>query len=167
MAEQGEPMRRLWAPWRLPYIENADRSDDCFLCTYPAAGRDTERFILARNDQAFAILNAFPYSNGHVLIAPYNHIADLDELTPEETLAIWDLATRCIGALRKALNPHGHNLGINLGRAAGAGLEGHIHLHIVPRWNGDTNFMATVAETRVIPASLEAMYDRLKEHLRE
>lgn len=155
-------MERLWAPWRLEYIENADRLDGCFLCTFPAEQRDEERLILARSQGAFLILNAYPYANGHLMVAPFRHTGDLGSLTTDEVLDLWTLVTRGIEALRKAYNPHGFNIGVNLGRVAGAGLEDHVHVHIVPRWNGDTNFMPVLADVRIMPASLQATYRRLK-----
>jgi ATP adenylyltransferase len=160
-------MERIWAPWRLQYVENADDPGGCFLCEYPAEGRDAERLIVARGRHAFAVLNAYPYSNGHLMVAPYEHTADLDALDAETILDVWRLVTGCVRALGQAYQPDGYNIGVNLGRVAGAGLKDHVHVHIVPRWNGDTNFMAVLADTRVLPASLRATYDRVKEHLRD
>lgn len=158
-------MERLWAPWRLEYIENADSIDGCFLCAFPQEHRDEQRLILSRSEHGFIILNAYPYANGHLLVAPYRHTAEPGDLTPEEVLDMWRLVDRGIQCLRSAYRPHGFNVGINLGRVAGAGLEDHIHIHIVPRWNGDTNFMPVLADVRVMPAALQSTYQRLKDHL--
>lgn len=160
-------MERLWAPWRLEYVESADESGGCFLCEYPPDGKDAERLILRRGEHAFVILNAFPYSSGHLMVAPYRHVADLDALTAQEALDAWALVNQSVRALKRAYEPHGFNIGVNLGRVAGAGLDTHVHIHIVPRWNGDTNFMPVIADTRVLPASLRATYDRLVEHMDE
>jgi len=146
----------------MEYIEAADHARGCFLCAYPKENRDAERFILSRSNSAFIILNAFPYANGHLMVAPYRHTADMASLSPEEVLDMWSLVNRSLDVLRRAYNPQGFNIGVNLGRVAGAGLEEHVHVHIVPRWNGDTNFMPVLADVRVIPASLQATYERLK-----
>lgn len=158
-------MERLWAPWRMEYIESADAQDGCFLCAYPPEHRDAERYILHRGDHAFVVLNAYPYANGHLLIAPYRHVATPGDLTVEEQLDIWAQLCRSLEALKAAFAPHGFNIGINLGRVAGAGLEGHLHVHVVPRWNGDTNFMPVLADVRVMPASLKFVYERLRGYM--
>ena len=154
-------MERLWAPWRLEYI-TAEKVEGCIFCVFPGEGNDRENRILHRGKRAFVIMNAFPYSNGHLLIAPYRHIADLAELTDEESLEIMQLTQMSIRALAEALGPDGTNIGINQGTAAGAGIADHIHVHVVPRWNGDTNFMPVFADVKVIPEALEATYDKLK-----
>lgn len=154
-------MERLWAPWRLEYMI-ADRVDGCIFCTFPQQDDDRENRILLRGERAFVIMNAFPYSNGHLLIPPYRHIADLSELTDEEGLEIIQLTRKSLVALRETFNPDGFNIGVNQGTAAGAGIADHVHLHIVPRWNGDTNFMPVFAEVKVIPEALETTYDKLK-----
>lgn len=154
-------MQHIWAPWRLEYIENADRKDGCILCAFPQEGRDTERYILHQGKRAFVILNAFPYSNGHLMVVPRTHTAALDGLNSETRLELMDLVAESVSALREAYRPDGFNVGINMGRVAGAGIEDHVHIHVVPRWNGDTNFMAVIGDTRVLPASLRATYDRL------
>jgi ATP adenylyltransferase len=146
----------------MEYIEAADHAGGCFLCAYPKENRDAERFILSRSNSAFIILNAFPYANGHLMVAPYRHTADMASLSPEEVLDMWGLVNRSLDVLMKAYKPQGFNIGVNLGRVAGAGLEEHVHVHIVPRWNGDTNFMPVLADVRVIPASLQATYERLR-----
>jgi len=154
-------MERLWAPWRLEYI-TAEKAEGCIFCVFPARQQDRDDRILCRGKHAFVIMNAFPYSNGHLLIAPYRHTPDLAELTDEESLEVMQLVQRCIRALGEALRPDGINIGVNQGTAAGAGIAEHVHVHIVPRWNGDTNFMPVFADVKVIPEALEATYDKLK-----
>lgn len=154
-------MERLWAPWRLEYI-TADKTEGCVFCVFPARQNDRENRILHRGEHAFVIMNAFPYSNGHLLIAPYRHTADLAELTDEENLDMMRLVRKSIRVLREAFRPDGINVGVNQGTAAGAGIADHVHMHIVPRWNGDTNFMPVFADVKVIPEALEVTYDKLK-----
>lgn len=154
-------MERLWAPWRLEYI-TAEKAEGCIFCVFPARQQDREDRILCRGWHAFVVMNAFPYSNGHLLIAPYRHTPDLAELTDEESLEVMQLVQRCIRALGDALRPDGINIGVNQGTAAGAGIAEHVHVHVVPRWNGDTNFMPVFADVKVIPEALEATYDKLK-----
>ncbi len=154
----------LWAPWRLTYIEKPAQSSgtgDIFV-DLPAENDDRKNSILFRGTTAFVMLNAYPYTNGHLLIAPYRQVADIDLLDDAELLEINQLIAHGVRWLRKAYNPDGFNLGVNMGKAAGAGIPVHIHWHIVPRWNGDTNFMTAVGEVRVMPQSLEASYDRLR-----
>ncbi len=157
-------MERIWAPWRLEYVENADKVEGCILCLFPQEGRDAERYIVHQGERAYVILNAFPYSNGHLMVVPRKHTADLDDLDAETRLELFDLTEASVRALRNAFRPDGFNIGINMGRVSGAGIEDHIHVHVVPRWNGDTNFMAVIGDTRVLPASLRATYDRLSPH---
>lgn len=156
---------RLWAPWRLSYIENADSGASkagCIFVDLPAQADDRSNLILFRGKSAFVMLNAFPYTNGHLMVAPYRHTADMTELDDAELLEINQLVAACTRWIRTAYRPDGFNIGVNLGRAAGAGIPTHIHWHIVPRWEGDTNFMPVVGEVRVLPQSLEESYDRLK-----
>lgn len=145
------------------YIEAADDAPGCIFCVKPAQQRDDENLLLLRGERCFIMLNAFPYSNGHLMVSPYRHTADLDDLEDAELLELMTLTRRGINVLKRACRPDGFNVGINLGRVAGAGIADHIHVHIVPRWNGDTNFMAVIGDTRVIPEALEAAYRRLKE----
>jgi len=154
-------MERLWAPWRLEYIVGA-KEEGCIFCEFPKRGDDAKHLILHREALVYVIMNAFPYSNGHLLVAPYRHVGDISELTDEESLGMMLLAKKCCGVLREAVRPDGFNLGINLGTAAGAGIADHVHMHIVPRWNGDTNFMPVLADVKVIPEALEATYAKLK-----
>ena len=162
---------RLWAPWRLEYIQAVHRqgegiagaSDECIFCTKPALGDDAEALIPHRGDRCFVMLNAFPYTSGHVMVAPFEHTADLaglDAQTAAELMAITQLSLRALGS---AYGPDGYNVGINLGRIAGAGMADHVHLHVVPRWAGDTNFMPVVADTRVLPQSLGDSYAAIRD----
>ncbi len=136
-------------------MTQAKRATGCIFCDKPAEQNDREHFILKRGDHCFIILNAFPYSNGHLMVAPYRHTADLNELTDPELLEIQHMVRCCVNLLKRAFNPDGFNLGVNIGLTAGAGIKDHIHWHIVPRWNGDTNFMPVLADVRVIPQSLD------------
>lgn len=160
-------MERLWAPWRMEYIRNADKIEGCIFCLFPAEQEDKARLILLRGEHAFIILNAYPYSNGHLMVTPYRHTADLDDLTDEEMLELMRLTRRAVNLLKKAFHPDGFNIGINMGRVAGAGIADHVHIHVVPRWNGDTNFMPVLGDVRVMPESLEAVYRQLSEALDE
>ncbi len=154
-------MERLWAPWRLAYIAG-EKTEGCIFCTFPKENDDENRLILYRGKTCFVIMNAFPYSNGHLMVVPYRHLNDITALTDEENLEMMQLAVRCCDALKKMCRPDGFNVGMNLGRSAGAGIDDHIHMHIVPRWNGDTNFMPVLADTKVIPEALETTYAKLK-----
>ena len=147
----------IWAPWRMEYIK-APKPPGCIFCTKPAAGDDAANHIVWRGEHAFVLLNTFPYNNGHMMLAPYAHLANLEDL---EAAALAELASLCqdaIRALKQDFNPDGVNIGLNLGSAAGAGVEDHLHVHVVPRWQGDTNFMAVITDTRVIPQSLDDSY---------
>jgi ATP adenylyltransferase len=135
--------------------------DGCIFCALPRAQADRENLILWRGRRAFVILNKFPYSPGHLMVVPYTHTADLDDLVPDELTELMLGLRRAIGCLRRAMNPQGYNVGINLGGVAGAGIPGHVHYHIVPRWDGDHNFMPILAETKVIPQHLLRTYDQL------
>jgi ATP adenylyltransferase len=147
----------------MQYIEDArDEDDTCIFCELPNEDRDDTNFILARERHAFALLNAFPYNPGHLMVAQYRHVGDLEELAPDEIVDSGTLLQRSVRALREVMDPQGFNLGMNLGRVAGAGVPGHLHWHVVPRWNGDTNFMPVVGATRVLPESLDDTYGKLK-----
>lgn len=152
---------RIWAPWRLRYVKNATKSDDCIFCTKPEQGDDRATLIFHRAENCFAMLNLFPYTNGHLMVAPYAHLGRVQEIDPAVLAEMTTLAQRGITVLEEIYQPEGFNLGINQGRVAGAGVEGHIHLHVVPRWAGDNNFMPVVADTRVMPQSLEESYEAL------
>ncbi len=150
----------LWAPWRLEYIQQADEQQGCIFCL-AAAGDDEASLVVHRGDAAFVLLNRFPYSSGHLMVAPLRHVGDFGELTDEEALEIHRLAERGIAALAETYAPQGYNLGWNLGRIAGAGVLDHVHLHVVPRWAGDTNFMPVLADVKVIPEHLAATREKL------
>jgi ATP adenylyltransferase len=145
--------KQLWAPWRLQYIQRADEHVECVFCA-AAAGDDEAGYIVHRGQAAFVMLNAFPYSTGHLLVAPYRHAGDFVALADQEALAIHRLAAAGIGALAETYAPQGYNVGWNLGRVAGAGILDHVHLHVVPRWAGDTNFMPVLADVKVLPEHL-------------
>jgi ATP adenylyltransferase len=155
-------MERLWTPWRMAYIKGAERMEGCIFCDLPASGDDAGALILARGALAYVIMNKFPYNSGHLMVAPSRHVADLRELNTAELSEIMEWSQRCMHALHETMNPHGYNVGINQGTVAGAGVKDHIHQHIVPRWGGDTNFMTTVGEVKVLPESLEETYAKLK-----
>ena len=157
-------MQFLWAPWRLAYIEKPAKDGEagCFFVELPAQAEDRKNTILFRGEDAFVMLNAYPYTSGHLMIAPYRHTAELSELGDATLLEINQLLSRSVGWLRKAYKPDGFNIGINLGSAAGAGIPSHVHWHVVPRWSGDTNYMTTVGDVRVLPQSLEDTYDRIR-----
>ena len=154
-------MEQIWAPWRIEYIL-MEKATGCILCQKPKQKNDASNFILYRGDKNFVIMNSFPYNPGHLMIAPYRHVANLDELTNEELHEHIEIVSRSIKVLRQLFNPGGFNLGINMGKTAGAGIEDHVHTHIVPRWQGDTNFMPIISDTKVIPEALAETYDRLK-----
>lgn len=155
----------LWAPWRAEYIRSlSDPPEEmgCFLCDYAAqADHDAENFVVCRTSGVLAVLNRYPYTNGHLLIAPLRHIGDFTALDSDELSALGRLVRDSVAMLERAVGAHGYNVGMNLGRCAGAGLPDHLHWHVVPRWNGDTNFMSTVGTARVIAESLEAVHERL------
>lgn len=157
-------MDQLWAPWRMAYISQASRpkvGDECFICRALEENDDRTNLVVERSALGAVILNRFPYNNGHLLIAPKAHKARLDELSPEETLDLQHTLTAMMQLLEREMRPEGFNVGLNLGKVAGAGLPGHVHWHVVPRWNGDTNFMPVFADVRVIAQSLDALYDLL------
>jgi ATP adenylyltransferase len=162
---------QLWAPWRLPYIVNKDdaapvvepAAPACFLCRYAAQPeRDAQNFVVSRGAWTLTVLNRFPYNNGHLLVAPRAHKADLSDLTNEELLECMQSLQQMTLQMTRLLSAQGFNIGLNLGHVAGAGLPGHLHWHLVPRWNGDTNFMSVLADTDVIPQALGALYELLK-----
>jgi ATP adenylyltransferase len=154
---------RLWSPWRMEYIQAAKEGEDegCIFCELPALGDDTAAYVLFRGETGFVLLNRFPYNPGHVMVAPFRHSGDLENLTPEELLDLGRLLQRAIAALREEMSPQGFNVGMNLGRVAGAGIPDHLHWHVVPRWTGDTNFMPVIGQTRVLPELLEETYRKL------
>jgi ATP adenylyltransferase len=154
----------LWAPWRRRYVTGEARGPSCVFCDAVAPGDDAGRLVLERLATAFVILNAFPYTSGHLMTVPNRHVASPEDLTEAEQADVLRGLRAALAALRAAYRPDGFNLGANLGRAAGAGIEGHFHLHVVPRWSGDTNFMPVVGAVRVMPEGLEETYRRLAPH---
>ena len=162
-------MDHLWAPWRLSYIaapkDKPTGGDECFICRGASETDDHGNLVVHRSTRSVVVLNRFPYNNGHLLVCPLAHKGQFDELMPEELLDLQLLLRQMISAIRKRMNADGFNIGLNLGRVAGAGVPGHLHWHIVPRWPGDTNFMPVVGDTKVISQSLEALYDLLREEL--
>ncbi len=157
-------MEQLWAPWRMEYIEKPKKAD-CILCQKPKENNDEANLILFRGQSNFVILNAFPYNPGHLMVAPYRHIANLPDLADEEAREHFDLVKKSLELLEETLKPAGFNIGLNIGKVAGAGIEGHLHTHIVPRWQGDANFMPVLSDTRVISEALTATYRKLKASL--
>jgi ATP adenylyltransferase len=164
--------QRLWAPWRLEYIKAArDQARgrvsggpaECIFCSKPKLGDDAKSLIPQRGERCFVMLNAFPYTNGHLMIAPYEHTAELEALDEQTSLELMTLTQRSLRALTEAYDPDGFNLGMNLGTIAGAGFADHVHMHVVPRWAGDTNFMPVVADTRVLPQSLDESYVAIRD----
>ena len=158
-------MERIWSPWRMAYIQAAkEQGDDggCIFCDLPAEGDDKRTMILARGELAFVTVNSFPYNPGHLMVAPFRHVGAFTSLEVAELADVDALVARSIRALEQEMEPHGYNLGMNLGRVAGAGIPDHVHWHLVPRWNGDTNFMPVVGQTRVLPELLEETYARLR-----
>lgn len=166
MRETGAVMDQLWAPWRLAYVANpkaAPREDDCFLCRGLAGDDDRGNLIALRTERSAVFLNRYPYNSGHLLVVPRAHKAALAELTPDELMETMETVRRAVATLQELMRPDGFNVGINLGRAAGAGVPGHLHWHVVPRWGGDTNFMPVLADVNVIVQSLDALYEMLRQ----
>ncbi|HUJ30664.1 MAG TPA: HIT domain-containing protein [Candidatus Acidoferrum sp.] len=158
-------MDYLWTPWRYQYIADVKKDDSCIFCDAITANDDRKMLVVLRGEKNYIILNRYPYTSGHVMVAPYAHIADLRPADSATLSEMMQLAQRVQIALGKAYRPEGYNLGMNLGRAAGAGVTGHLHLHILPRWSGDSNFMTVVGETRVEPEDLETTYEKLRSAL--
>jgi ATP adenylyltransferase len=156
-------MELLWTPWRREFVQGATADDHtaCFLCTAPAAHDDRANLILLRGERAFVIMNRYPYNTGHLMIAPYAHTADLPNLDSATAQEVMALVQRCVGVLQQAYQPQGFNLGMNLGKAAGAGVPDHLHMHALPRWTGDTSFLPIVGNTRALPETLDQTYARL------
>ena len=154
-------MKVLWAPWRMEYIGSDDKEEGCIFCPGHDRSHDEERLILDLGRQSILLMNRFPYINGHLLIAPLRHVSSMDALSSEETLEIMNMISKAMAALKAVMHTEGFNVGLNIGKAAGAGVEDHIHFHIVPRWNGDTNFMTICGETRVIPEHIKTTYRKL------
>ncbi len=155
-------MDRLWAPWRTVYI-GKDHGSGCIFCEKLESDRDAENYVLYRGEKTFVLLNLYPYNNGHLLIAPKRHVGDLVDLDQDEILELGLVTQKMVGLLRAAFNPEGFNAGVNLGKIAGAGVPGHFHIHVVPRWGGDTNFMPVIGDVRVISEGLDLTYKKLTE----
>ena len=159
-------LERLWAGWRRPYVESAadeNGDEECVFCRILSSPEpEEETYVVWRDDVAAVVLNAYPYTSGHLMVMPVRHVGELEDLTGAEGAAILNVLTRAVRALKAAYNPQGLNVGINLGRPAGAGIPGHFHVHALPRWSGDTNFMTTIAETRVLPESLPITYQKVR-----
>jgi len=155
-------MQTLWAPWRIDYILS-EKAADCIFCEKSSdTSTDAEDFVLYRGTTAFVLMNIYPYNNGHLMIAPYAHVPSLTQLSQAQLIDLFLLTQHCESVLRQIFRPEGFNIGINLGKVAGAGIETHVHVHIVPRWNGDTNYMTAISNVRVIPQALEDAYKQLK-----
>ncbi len=156
--------QRIWAPWRLKYVKDAskDSEEECIFCAKPAQDDDEANLIVHRGARCFVILNLFPYTNGHLMIAPYEHSSSLADLDSETVAEMMDLSQRALRILDEKYGPDGYNVGFNQGRVAGAGVEHHIHMHVVPRWAGDNNFMPVIADTKVMPQSIEQSYEALR-----
>ena len=153
-------MKNIWAPWRLDYILGP-KDKNCIFCSKPRENEDKKNLILYRGKQNFVILNLFPYNNGHLMVVPYTHTSDIQGIGADDANEMMRLTKRCVALLKERFKPHGFNIGMNLESAAGAGIDEHIHMHVVPRWNGDTNFMPVLGETRVMPQHIQSTYDAL------
>ena len=160
-------MDYLWTPWRYRYIANASKDDRCIFCDALAANDDARTLVILRGEKNFIILNRYPYTSGHVMVVPYAHVADLSAADSEMLAEMMRLAQRVQGVLGRVYRPQGYNLGMNLGRAAGAGVTGHLHLHVLPRWQGDANFMTVTGETRVEPEELSTTYEKLRREIQK
>lgn len=157
-------MKRLFAAWRMKYIQKTEKEEGCVFCNAQAKSDGSGNLVVFRGEKSFVILNKYPYTSGHVMVTPFVHVATLEELDAATRAEMMELTSRCMGTLRRAYNPQAFNMGANIGEAAGAGVPGHVHIHIVPRWKGDTNFMSTVGEVRVLPQTLEQTYEQFNKH---
>ena len=157
---------RLWAPWRLDYIRGP-KPDQCIFCRAAAAEDDRAAHVVARGERCFVVLNAYPYNNGHLMVSPYEHVPSIEELDDSALLELMHLTRRSLATVRDAYSPEGFNIGINQGKVAGAGVEEHVHLHVVPRWGADTNFMPVIGSTRVLPQSLDDSWEELSRRFAE
>lgn len=154
-------MKQLWAPWRIEYILGP-KPDACVFCLPDSAEEDEERLVLHRGGRAFVIMNRYPYNNGHIMVCPYRHVSELTDLSREEAHEVMDLVQRCSGILKQHFNCEGINVGLNLGKAAGAGIGEHLHFHLVPRWNGDSSFIAVMDDVRTVPQHIRETYKALR-----
>lgn len=160
-------MQQLWAPWRLQYVINTGEDEGCIFCTKPKQDNDRDNLILYRSNHAFIIMNLYPYNNGHLMIVPYQHAQDLDGIADDVLTELITLTRKAQNIMKQVFAAQGFNIGINVGKAAGAGIDEHIHIHIVPRWTGDTNFMPVLGDIKVIPQHIWAAYDLLLPFFRE
>jgi len=160
-------MKVLWAPWRMEYILADKEEGNCIFCPGQDRSQDRARLVLYAGRLTMVVMNRYPYNNGHLLVAPCRHVAGLDDLDMVETQDLIAMVNRSIGALKAVMNPEGFNVGLNLGRVAGAGMEEHLHFHVVPRWNGDTNLMTVVGDVRVIPEHIRDTYNKLRVHFQD
>jgi ATP adenylyltransferase len=156
-------MKHLWSPWRMKYIEANKKEEGCVFCNAQTKADNANNLIAFRGKHSFVILNLYPYTSGHLMVVPFSHIATLEELDSITRAEMMELTSQCMSVLRKTYKPQAFNMGANIGEAAGAGVPGHVHIHIVPRWGGDTNFMSTLGEIRVLPESIEDTYQRIRE----
>jgi ATP adenylyltransferase len=154
-------MKKLWAPWRLEYVQKKIKNKGCIFCLAGKSWQDKKNYVVCRNKSAFAMLNIFPYTNGHIMVAPYRHVKELSQLSRDELLDLLELLNISQARLDKILSPEGYNIGANIGKSAGAGFDKHLHIHIVPRWKGDTNFMPIIFDTKIISQSLKSLYNKL------
>ncbi|MBT3363053.1 MAG: HIT domain-containing protein [Chloroflexi bacterium] len=157
-------MKELWAPWRMEYILNDADDNGCFLCELPKQTDDAENYILFRGEHNYVILNAFPYNSGHLMVVPYQHGGDMAALSRDTMAEHLEVVSKSLQSLKAAFGAQGFNVGMNIGKVAGAGVTDHLHTHIVPRWEGDTNFMPVIADMKVVPEALSATYNKLKGH---
>ncbi len=155
-------MKHLWSPWRMKYIEQHKKDDGCVFCIAQAKPDGAENLIVFRGSLSYVILNRFPYTSGHLMVIPFQHVPNIEELDSATRAEMMELTSKSMTVLRGIYKPHGFNMGMNIGEAAGAGVLGHVHIHVVPRWNGDTNFMSTLGEVRVLPETLEETHKRVR-----
>jgi ATP adenylyltransferase len=163
-------VKRLWSPWRSKYIDSfseKNRSGKCIFCGIKSAGDDANRFVVWRGKRCFIVMNLFPYNSGHLMVVPYRHRATLQALDDEECLELMNGTKLAIKLLERISHPDGFNVGMNMGRSSGAGIEGHVHIHVVPRWQGDTNFLPVLADTKVISQDMRTTYEKLKQAVRK
>ncbi len=159
-------MNHIWSPWRMKYIES-NKEEGCVFCTAQAMQDGAENLIAFRGGRAYVILNRYPYTSGHIMVVPFDHKPNLEELDPPTRAEMMELTTRCMTVLRKVYHPQAFNMGANIGESAGAGIKSHVHIHIVPRWHGDTNFISILGDTRVLPESLERTFQRVRDGFME
>jgi ATP adenylyltransferase len=161
--KDGECLDHIWTPWRMKYIMKNNKNPDCIFCSAAASEADEENLIFYRGEHVFMILNRYPYTSGHVMCVPYDHVPNLQDLTLETRVELMEYTTKAVTVLQNVYSPGGFNIGMNLGRVAGAGVAAHLHMHVVPRWEGDTSFMSSVGNARVLPESLPDTYQRVME----